>query len=207
MTSATMNKIPVKSIRIEQAEGPTDRLVRATASSFEQANRYLTRIADMAPKDGSYYKTDVTITWEDGFSTQVREDVVHVSKAAPNLAEHVRRFWAFYAGFHRPDHIDPDRYDALVAENPKRRDDATEALKKYALEDIPQKAAPAPARSNPAPAPRPLPEEIEQMLVILGQRVKLLESQPNAGVFRSITMELRKAMAALIRARDMMKAQ
>lgn len=205
-------RVPVMKIRIDQAEGTIGSLVHADAFTFSDANAWLRKIADSAPANGSYYKTDVNVTWADGFTVYLREDVVSIQKAAPDLMRSIRRMWSFYAGFWRPDHIDQEKYDAMVAAEPERRDQATKALMTYALEDAPEtiaKAAPAsrPPKLDPAPQPiaidphLPELEWFENTLVTMGSLIRGYELPANVARFRPVSLEMRKAMAALLRAR------
>lgn len=68
---------PLASIKIEQAEGRDDRLIRKVVTTFADANWALQRIADQA-REGDllgYLKTDVWISWEDGTTHAFRADV------------------------------------------------------------------------------------------------------------------------------------
>lgn len=60
-----MAKIPVKTIWIRRAEGPTRDLSSSTITSFEAADSILRKMAHTAPSDGSYNKTDFKIEWMD----------------------------------------------------------------------------------------------------------------------------------------------
>lgn len=91
-----MAKIPMQSIRITRAEGPTDLCGKPVeVSSWEAASRELAKIAETAPDSGGYDKTDFLVTFADGGQYEGRADVQRGHTAGYDLREHMRAFLAW----------------------------------------------------------------------------------------------------------------
>ncbi|NIP96432.1 MAG: hypothetical protein GWO24_24575 [Akkermansiaceae bacterium] len=85
----------MKGIHVQQREGEIDWLVESEASSYVEADAALFRVAERAPVNGGYYKTDVSVEWEDGTAWSGRFDVTgHYEDT--RVREHLER-WAVYA--------------------------------------------------------------------------------------------------------------
>jgi len=106
--------IPLRCISIEQVEGETDNLTKCGCQTWAAAYFALNKIRAKAPKDGSYYKTDVVVNWADGMVVSVREDVSNDGRYIPDLAGHIRDMWLFYGGLKKPDHLTEDQYEDLT---------------------------------------------------------------------------------------------
>lgn len=66
----------VKTITVEQAEGEAHRMVSGTFPTFAEANKALRQVQyQCCPGMLGYYKTDVSIEWEDGSTHSLRADV------------------------------------------------------------------------------------------------------------------------------------
>jgi hypothetical protein len=109
----TTTKTRVRKVTIDCAEGPNFILGPKTASSFEEADRLLWKIAEHGP-DLGYYKTDFAITFEDGSVYEGRFDVERWDKGHPDLRKHVREFVEFYAGLRKPAHLTDKQYQTIV---------------------------------------------------------------------------------------------
>ncbi len=195
--------IPIRHISINQAEGMIGTLVKGVSTSWAMANATLGRIRDQAPKDGSYYKTDVIVTWADGLEVRIREDVTNDGKYNADLASNVRSTWQFYAGFHKPDHLTEEQYDKITSDI-ARRDAAVAHLKRYELRD-----QALPEKLEPITVPTPSKDEIHAVIDRVARLLATVESPEmkkamTAIAIRASSLELRKSLAALIRARDMM---
>lgn len=68
--------IKIKTIKIEQAEGRTDRLIRGEFATVDAACAALRSISHQCQPDMlGYLKTDVLVVWEDGTEHGLRADV------------------------------------------------------------------------------------------------------------------------------------
>lgn len=68
--------IKVKSVKIDQAEGETDKLISGVFPNIEEGCAALRKIMRQCEPDMlGYLKTDVVIEWEDGSSHGFRADV------------------------------------------------------------------------------------------------------------------------------------
>ncbi len=202
MNATKSAMIPIRHISINQAEGMIGTLVKGVSTSWAMANATLGRIRDQAPKDGSYYKTDVIVTWADGLEVRIREDVTNDGKYNADLANSIRSTWQFYAGFHKPDHLTEEQYDKITSDIP-RRDAAVEYLKKYDLSD---RALPV---GKPLETPPVSKNEINAVIDRVGRLLTCVESPEMRSIMTTVairagSLELRKAMAALIRAKEAM---
>ena len=104
--------IPVQSIWLNRAEGPTAECGDVTVSSYDDADRVLQSWARTAPDTGGYDKCDFRITFADGETYEGRYDLKrHDTAHTGQLQRHVRQFCRFYAGLWRPVHITPEYYE------------------------------------------------------------------------------------------------
>ena len=83
--------IPVKSILIHRAEGYSHECRPRTVDTLEQASSALASMAYTAPSDGSYHKTDFTITFANGNTYSGRIDLTRDAFAGYDLQRHMRR--------------------------------------------------------------------------------------------------------------------
>ncbi len=206
MNTTKTAMIPLRCISVEQAEGVTANLTKCGCQTWAAANAALGRIQFKAPTDGSYYKTDVTVTWADGMDVRIREDVSNDGTYMPNLAERIRNLWLYYAGLRKPDHLTEEQYEDLT-DDKSRKNTAVKCLTTYSLEDaVPEPVA---KKFDPDTAPVwPTEREFEIVTEMLAGLIKRVESEQakterEAATIRKVGMELRKSLAALIRASDL----
>jgi hypothetical protein len=107
------NRIPIHTITIQRAEGPTDLCTTTVHTSFESAEQRLLTSARTAPKGGGYDKHEVTLEWADGSKYGLRVDVKSIDDEYPNLARYVVNELEFYAGRHKPDRLTEAQYQAI----------------------------------------------------------------------------------------------
>lgn len=104
---------PIKTIRIERAEGTDEdcRAGQATHTTWANAEAHIKRMARTAPKDGGYDKTDIKVEWADGETYAWRFDMTreHVTSPSP-LADDLREIASCWAGRRCPNHLDADAY-------------------------------------------------------------------------------------------------
>ncbi len=135
----TKTKIGIRSITIDQAEGPVDNLCKETHTSWTDAEACVRRICQRAPQDGSYWKTDFVLIFTDQETYSGRLDIT--AKDCESLAEHVRKHLEFCAGLWKPSHLTDEQYERWLAEQEANRAgfkaDALTFLTKYALHDLP----------------------------------------------------------------------
>lgn len=206
---STATKVALTSIQIEQIEGEVKNLTRATVRSWTHAMQILARICEKAPAGGGYLKTDCRVTWVDGFTTTYRFDASPTED--PNLGALIRKHWQFYAGFWRPEKMTEAVYDAMVAEDPRRRDQATKALQTYALEDGPDAPAlpgftsgarPAVPAAAPTPAAKPVSasevKEVREALTMLASRATKAAATDEQ--MERLSYHLRRALVSLLAA-------
>jgi hypothetical protein len=130
--------IPVKSITLTRAEGPTEDCGTITVASWAAATAALRKWAATAPGPGDGYdKCDVTIEWADGERITERYDLVSLDIKTPNLASWFRRLVTFAAGLAKPSTWKStwteQTYKAILNRNPKLTDWAKTA---YECRDI-----------------------------------------------------------------------
>ena len=107
-------KIKVKSIQFGFSESPHINK-GITFPDWESAENYLTPIiiaTELAKKGGTksgYYKTDFTITFEDGEVYKGRYDI---GSDESTLRQHVRRFIETYSGRVKPGHMSNVQWQA-----------------------------------------------------------------------------------------------
>jgi hypothetical protein len=213
-----ITKVPVAKISIDQAEGITGCMLNITVFSWADAARALRQIKSSAPTK-VYYKTDVVVTWANGQTVAIREDVMNNNEYKADLSASIRQRWQFYAGFYQPAHYTDEDYTNKILSDTKRRDEATMMLKHYSLEDPPAPATPKPVtvdrKADIAAATKPMARmadwpaqaEIGHIATLVTGLVKraedpLMKGIQNAETIRTLSMELRKALAALQRAED-----
>lgn len=133
-----MPKIPVKTIWIHRAEGPTRDLGEHLVASFETANAILRRWAQTAPDKGGYDKVDFKVTWDDGETYEGRYDLVREDTTKADLARHMKEFCSFHGGLWCPPHMKKEVYKEFIErqekdpEGPKRME-FVRLMEKYAL--------------------------------------------------------------------------
>jgi hypothetical protein len=131
-------KTKAKSITITFSESPDFGTPRAF-SDFESANTFLRELSRNAPgPHEGYFKTDFTITFEDGETYSGRIDLTNFE--TPDLGAHVRKFVEFYSGGlacdQLPSHISPSTYRTTVLRNMDTRDASIRFRDNYQLGDI-----------------------------------------------------------------------
>lgn len=114
-----MAKIPVKSVWLHRAEGPTNDLGEGVFPSLEAADDQLRRWARTAPKQGKGYdKTDFRIDWADGETYKGRYDLQREDTTKNNLlGSHIQHYLAFHAGIFCPEHMKRKDYERYLEES------------------------------------------------------------------------------------------
>lgn len=131
-------KHPMTCIVITPVEGPgKDPL---TFSTWRKAEEYINRLCADAPQDGSYWKTDFSITWADGETYEGRYDAAHPHSRSHegSLAQHCLDFLTFRAGLRCPNHLTQAQYDDIMRDEfhgPVVIAEATRFLKAYSFVD------------------------------------------------------------------------
>lgn len=129
-TAAGRGKIRARSITLRRLEGDRQRDDFSShtltplddKSVWERANSLLRKWSETAPRRGKgYHKVSFIVTYEDGETYQGRFDLKHYTVEYPDLAKHIYRSVAFYAGRYRPPHMTEEQYkefleDRLVVE-------------------------------------------------------------------------------------------
>jgi hypothetical protein len=98
------NKSNIKSIKIYRAEGNSTEDSNLgkwqTYNNVNDANNRLRQISSTAPKTGGYDKTDVIVTFDNGFVYKGRWDVKHYSQqhADLDIQKHIKDTFDFKAG-------------------------------------------------------------------------------------------------------------
>ncbi len=206
MNATKTTMIPVISITINQAEGMHGQMLKGAHTTWEAANKMLASIKHSAPKDGSYYKTDVIVIWADGMQVSTREDVANSDRYLANLATNIRSTWLFYAGLKKPDHLTEEQYDRITSDI-ARRDAAVAYLKKYDLNDGTSIVKTTVAEIEHRLLTKDgINKAIERVAALLAsvESPEMKNGAMTPIAIRASSMELRKAIAALIRARDVM---
>ena len=145
-TNAT-SKVKVLRIEIDRAEGPQDKCGKRTFGTWEQANDYLRGVCLEQPKTGTYDKCDFRLVYDDGETYAGRYDAAHPEASAyeGSLGDHVRSHLLFVTGLQKPDWMDQEKYDNVLAgyrkDYPTMIPESERFLKGYALTDD---AAPTP---------------------------------------------------------------
>lgn len=199
MTSATSKNIAVVQIITQWSIDGVPGTQQST--TWAEANQGLSN-ALSTDKTIPRYRVIVKyrITWADGFLVEGTYKPILGRKA--DLAADIKNMWQYYAGFWKPDNQTPEDYDKKVAEDPKRRDEATKALSMYSLHDVPSDAAVTEKilATNPVTI-----DDLELTQQFIGRMVRGIEE--TLPVNRPVAMELRKALAAIIRACALLTAQ
>jgi hypothetical protein len=89
-----IDKIPVKTIRIQRAEGRIglDSFDPVTVTTWAEANAILRSWARTAPGPGQgYHKCDFTVTWADGETYNGRYDLEGRETETADLEAHIAR--------------------------------------------------------------------------------------------------------------------
>lgn len=135
-----MAKIPVKSVFLNRAEGPTRDIGQRTVPSFEAADDQLRRWARTAPKKGGGYdKTDFKVEWADGETYDGRYDLQREDTTKSNLlGSHIQHYLAFHAGLFCPEHMQRADYENYLVqsgcgEGSEKRAATLEFLQNYEL--------------------------------------------------------------------------
>lgn len=132
-----MAKIPIDSVWVSRAEGPTKDLGERTTSSLEAADAILRRWSRTAPEKGhGYNKVDFKITWQDGESYLGRYDLEQEDGTKKNLiGEHAQQFLTFHAGYWCPSHMTKEQYQAYLEQTGFGEDSENRAMAKKLLEE------------------------------------------------------------------------
>ncbi len=200
MNATKSAMIPIKSITINQAEGLTERMLKGTFTTWAAANAMLRCIKIGAPTDGSYYKTDVVVTWADGMIVSTREDVANSDRYDANLATNIRNLWLFYGGLKRPSHMSEENYEKIISDV-SRRDTAVAYLKKYDLDDA------VILDDRIIQVPKVSASEVDDAIERIARLLARIEAPEMKSVMgdaqiRTASMDMRRAIASLMRVRD-----
>lgn len=120
-------------ITLTRGEGPADECgTPHTLDTFAQADALLFQWSETAPAKGGYDKCDFRIVWPDGDTYAGRYDLVHHSREAPSLAQHIAGFCEFLSGDACPDHMTEAAYRAHLADHvtEDQREDAAKVLQR-----------------------------------------------------------------------------
>lgn len=120
--------IGIKRIEFQQAEGPVSECRLRSFFSWNDVNAHVNQVARTAPADGSYYKCDVRVEWQDGTQRYVRFDMTreHATQPTP-VSDEFRTNALFYSGRVCPDRMSMNDYVAFIDNFP---DHVTENAKK-----------------------------------------------------------------------------
>lgn len=129
-----MNKIKVKEVFLERAEGPVADCIKVTVPSLAEATNTLMRWSWTAPKDLGYDKCDFRVTFEDGEVYEGRYDLKRGLKDEGSLQHHIVSFIEFYAGKHKPPHLTEQKYRDFLRSAAPDPTPYLEFLEKYDLE-------------------------------------------------------------------------
>jgi hypothetical protein len=207
-TAPTRTKSPIKSIRITQVEGITGQLIDATVSTWAAAAIVLARICSTAPKDGSYYKCDFRCVWENKETYDGRFDASHPeykNRDPADLAQQVRNFAEYLAGFRCPSHLDQATYEHQLAvgekAKPGRGEEARKFLMNQSLKDDPT-AKPATIEKNDRPRVMDVPAKVIPSTDILTRPVPQVPPAPTKvpiipEMLRIIEVQLTVALAEM----------
>lgn len=120
------DRIPVKTITITRAEGPSHLCDRPlTVTSWALANAVLMGNSATAPEKGGYDKHDFKVVFEDGQEYSGRYDLVHHRVELPRLDRHVLDFCGFMAGWKKPAHLSDEAWERTKRTTISRFEQAT----------------------------------------------------------------------------------
>lgn len=119
--------VPVKSITIERAEGPSAECITRTVGSWLDAHVMLRSWSRTAPTSGGYDKCDVVIEWADGQKFATRYDMKRDCSNG-TLAEDVRASITFHAGVRCPAHMTEVDYRRYLNDFVKDRQEGYKRL-------------------------------------------------------------------------------
>lgn len=97
--------VGARCIEVSRGEGGGDRVLVAGSGCWAKASAALRSWAITAPEDGSYHKTDFTVTFEDGGTYEGRYDLARDSDG--DLAGHARDTAHWHAAPENAQHLDP----------------------------------------------------------------------------------------------------
>ena len=103
--SATIQKVGIRSVWLERAEGPIAECGEVTVNTIAEAQKVLRRWSHSAPEEGGGYdKCDFKVTFEDGETYTGRYDLQNtgLNDGGETLAGQMRSFIGFIAGNRRP---------------------------------------------------------------------------------------------------------
>lgn len=104
-------KLDIQKIEFTAKEGPTGETLPPPFKNWEDANAQLSRWRWFAPNDGSYYKTDFTVTFSDGSEYSGRIDLERNQYIT--LQSHMRQHLAFI--------LNPEKDEYTDAQNAELR--------------------------------------------------------------------------------------
>lgn len=109
-------KVPVVSIKLERAEGPSDQCgIPVTVATFAEANAVLRTWALDCPADMlGYLKNDFWVTYADGEVYEGRYDLTHEDQTSASVERHITQFLKFHAGDYCPPHLTRAQYDMFL---------------------------------------------------------------------------------------------
>ncbi len=205
-TAKPKTLIPIRSIRILQAEGATPLPAAVIHASFAEANTHLAHICAAAPKVDGSWKVDFLITYKDGntyvggFSATSPE---HRSHIVADLREHVRNNLLYMAGLRRPAHMAEEQYAAFLKADAGRIAKSTKHLTTYMLDDAPEDAVLIPVDVS---------ENLSMVGEVIAGMIRSLEEDASilqrndathtANLQNKRAFELRKALAFVSKAQD-----
>ena len=129
-----MKQHKLNHIKLYRAEGHSGCLPpTATVRSAKDADAVLLAWSRTAPKDGSYHKCDVILSWDDGRTHKHRFELVHSSLGNPSIERDVTWMLEYTAGLRRPDYCSAEQWERVMPADPKDAAYAKHLLRHYAF--------------------------------------------------------------------------
>lgn len=103
--------IGLKRIEFCQVEGPAHECRLRSFFSWADVNNHVRFAARQAPHDGTVYRCDVMVEWQDGARRYLRFDMQRThSKTFTPVSDDFWHDVQFYSGRQRPDHMTEAEY-------------------------------------------------------------------------------------------------
>jgi hypothetical protein len=134
------DRIPVVSVWLNRAEGPTRETGQRTVKSLSEADDVIHRWATSAPLHGQGYdKTDFRVEWADGETYEGRFDMDQNHQVIRNpLGEQMQDHLLFLSGLRRPSRMNREEYERYLesikyGEDSENRANALRMLTSYEM--------------------------------------------------------------------------
>lgn len=126
-------KIKVKQILLKDGEGKREWFPK-TFGSWEGFESYIAGLRLQCSELG-YYKTNVEVTFDDGFKYAARYEFYKQWQKNKSLRLHIRQHCEFYTGENKPNYLTPEQYESCLNMLGAERTETTamykEILEKY----------------------------------------------------------------------------